>query len=191
MRKKNRPASRPQHSQTLVNEEDSALFREAIGPVKRMNAQESAIDKPKPEAAVRSLDADERQALIQSHTPDWNSLAELMGEALAYRRNEVTEATFKRLKRGSFAVQDEFDLHGMSTSQAEQYLKTFLHEAIENEHSCVRVVHGKGLRSESGLPVMKALVDRLLRHHGHVLAFSSAPAAQGGTGATLVLLRRR
>jgi DNA-nicking Smr family endonuclease len=37
--------------------------------------------------------------------------------------------------------------------------------------------------------VLKALVDRMLRQRGDVLAFASAPPAQGGTGATLVLLR--
>ena len=39
--------------------------------------------------------------------------------------------------------------------------------------------------------MLKALVDRLLRQRADVLAFASAPAAQGGTGAVLVLLARR
>ena len=52
-------------------------------------------------------------------------------------------------------------------------------------------VHGKGLHSESGVPVLKNLVDRLLRQRADVLAFASAPAAQGGHGAVLVLLNRR
>ena len=48
---------------------------------------------------------------------------------------------------------------------------------------------GKGLRTAEGGSVLKALVDRMLRQRGDVLAFASAPPAQGGTGATLVLLR--
>ena len=40
----------------------------------------------------------------------------------------------------------------------------------------------------AGLPVLKNLVDRLLRQRADVLAFHSAPPAQGGTGAVLVLL---
>jgi DNA-nicking Smr family endonuclease len=51
-------------------------------------------------------------------------------------------------------------------------------------------VHGKGLHSDSGVPVLKNLVDRMLRQRADVLAFASAPAAQGGHGAVLVLLRR-
>ena len=53
---------------------------------------------------------------------------------------------------------------------------------------CVRIVHGKGLHSESGVPVLKNLVDRVLRQRADVLAFHSAPGAQGGHGAVLVLL---
>ena len=50
---------------------------------------------------------------------------------------------------------------------------------------------GKGRRDDGGLPVLKNLVDRLLRQRGDVLAFHSAPATQGGTGAVVVLLARR
>jgi DNA-nicking Smr family endonuclease len=38
--------------------------------------------------------------------------------------------------------------------------------------------------------VLKNLVDRVLRQRADVLAFHSPPAAQGGTGAVLVLLER-
>jgi DNA-nicking Smr family endonuclease len=54
----------------------------------------------------------------------------------------------------------------------------------------VRIVHGKGLHSDSGVPVLKNLVDRILRQRADVLAYHSAPAAQGGHGAVLVLLKR-
>ena len=40
------------------------------------------------------------------------------------------------------------------------------------------------------MPVLKNLVDRMLRQRADVLAFHSAPAAQGGNGAVLVLLKR-
>jgi DNA-nicking Smr family endonuclease len=39
--------------------------------------------------------------------------------------------------------------------------------------------------------VLKNVVDRVLRQRADVLAFHSAPAAQGGTGAVLVLLSPR
>jgi DNA-nicking Smr family endonuclease len=62
---------------------------------------------------------------------------------------------------------------------------------VQAGFGCVRIVHGKGLHSETGVPVLKNLVDRLLRQRADVLAFHSAPPAQGGRGAVLVLLRQR
>ena len=63
-------------------------------------------------------------------------------------------------------------------------------EAHKKGFAVVRIIHGKGLRSE-GAPVLKMLVDRVLRLRGDVLAFASAPPAQGGAGAVLVLLDTR
>ena len=52
----------------------------------------------------------------------------------------------------------------------------------------MRIVHGKGLGSRQREPVLKGLLRKwLLREE--VLAFSQAPAGQGGSGAVLVLLK--
>ena len=75
-------------------------------------------------------------------------------------------------------------------------MRAFLHDARQHGVGCVRIVHGKGLHgaasiASGGQPVLKNLVDRMLRHRADVLAFHSAPPAQGGTGAVLVLLAPR
>jgi DNA-nicking Smr family endonuclease len=53
----------------------------------------------------------------------------------------------------------------------------------------LRIVHGKGLRSGSRGPVIKNAAHSLLRRSEAVLAFTSASLRDGGTGATLVLMR--
>jgi DNA-nicking Smr family endonuclease len=55
----------------------------------------------------------------------------------------------------------------------------------------VRIIHGKGMRSGPRGPELKHAVNTLLRRADPVLAFASARARDGGTGATLVLLGRR
>lgn len=117
------------------------------------------------------------------------ALASEIGEVLSYLRDGHDPRLLRRLRRGLFAVQDEIDLHQMRQRDARRILREFLAEAAGLGHRCVRIVHGKGLRSPEG-PVLKGLVDGLLRQHGHVLAFTSARPEAGGTGATLVLLRR-
>ena len=84
-------------------------------------------------------------------------------------------------------------VHGREAADqaAESLLREFLRDCRAHGVGCVRIVHGKGRNSEERLPVQKNLVGRVLRHRADVLAFHSPPAAQGGTGAVLVLLEKR
>jgi DNA-nicking Smr family endonuclease len=113
------------------------------------------------------------------------------GDALAWRRDEVPPRVLRRLARGEYAVQEELDLHGLPAREAESLLREFLRDCRSHGVGCVRIVHGKGRNSEERLPVLKNLVDRLLRQRADVLAFHSPPPAQGGTGAVLALLEAR
>jgi DNA-nicking Smr family endonuclease len=170
---------------------DAELFRQAIGPVRQLVAPEEAPRAPKPAPLPRQRERDEAQALRESRFDPFGHGEAAFGETLEYLRDGLPPRVLKRLKNGSYAVQDELDLHGMNAATAERVLREFLHESRRAERYCVRVVHGKGLRSEGEAPVLKALTDRMLRQRADVLAFASARAAHGGTGAVTVLLARR
>jgi DNA-nicking Smr family endonuclease len=88
-------------------------------------------------------------------------------------------------------VAAELDLHGLTGAQGAAQLAEFLRSAQARGLQCVRIIHGKGLRSGQRGPVLKNTVNTLLRRAGPVLAFTSARPNAGGTGATLVLLRRQ
>ena len=178
----------PQHSD---EDDDAALFRDAIGPVKPLPASSPPPGKPRPRPAARMAERDEIDARseFQRGVDDLSALA--AGDTLSYRREALPAHVFQRLKRGRFSAQDELDLHGATMPQAESMLRQFLAEAHAHEYGCVRIIHGKGQRGAGDAPVLKNLVDRMLRQRADILAFHSAPAAQGGTGAVLVLLARR
>lgn len=78
----------------------------------------------------------------------------------------------------------------MTSAQARVELRAFLAESVAGGIRCVRVVHGKGIRSGQRGPVLKASVNGWLRRWDDVLAFVSAPPRDGGTGAVYVLLRQ-
>lgn len=172
-------------------DDDAALFREAIGPVKTLPQTAPAPARPRPRPSARMAERDEREALSEFQRGLDDVAMFAAGDALSYRRDGLPPQVFQRLKRGRFSPQDELDLHGANSVQAESMLRQFLAEAHAHDFGCVRIVHGKGSRDDGGAPVLKNLVDRLLRHRADVLAFHSAPAAQGGTGAVLVLVARR
>jgi len=169
---------------------DTDEFRAAIGQVRRLPEVAAVPRPPKPRARVAMREADERAALAESRRADPLREAEAFGDTLAYRRDDVPPQTLRRLKRAEFAIEDEIDLHASSERAAEELLRRFLAEARDAAHHCVRIVHGKGLHSAQG-PVLKGMVERMLNQRVDVLAYASAPAAQGGTGAVLVLLARR
>lgn len=177
------------------DEDASELFRAAIGPVRRLDDTAPPPQAPRPRPRARMAERDEAHAREEFRHALDRSLLEA-GDALSYRRDEISPRLLQKLRRGEIAVQEELDLHGADTREAEQLLRAFLHDARQHGVGCVRIIHGKGLHgaasiASSGLPVLKNLVDRMLRQRADVLAFHSAPPAQGGTGAVLVLLAPR
>jgi len=170
-----------------VEDDDAALFRAAIGPVRELPPVIARPEKPKPRPLPRMAARDDAEALGEFRRALNADVLEA-GDALAFRRDNLPPRVLQRLRRGHYAAQDELDLHHSDAAQAEAMLRRFLKDAGQAGYGCVRIVHGKGLHSDSGVPVLNNLVDRLLRQRADVLAFHSAPPAQGGHGAVLVLL---
>ncbi|MFC7300532.1 Smr/MutS family protein [Cognatiluteimonas weifangensis] len=187
MGKRRTPPQEPPHA---AAEDDASLFRAAVGPVRELPPRPAPPRKPPPRALPRMAARDDAQALGEFRRALQADTLEA-GDALAYRREDVPPRVLLRLRRGLYAAQDELDLHHADAVRAEALLRQFLKDATHAGCGCVRIVHGKGLHSDSGVPVLKNLVDRVLRQRADVLAFHSAPPAQGGNGAVLVLLRRR
>ena len=111
-------------------------------------------------------------------------------DILSYCQLGIQKRVFKKLRRGQYIIVDELDLHGLNLRQAKSLLLHFLEVALQVESSCVRIIHGKGHRSGDKEPVLKRQTNHWLQQHPRVLAFHSAQAKDGGTGAAYVLLRR-
>ncbi len=173
-----------------INSEDAALFREAVAGTRPVTTRRADLRQPPPPARAAFRRRDEAQALEDSLRLSPEALDLETGEELMFRRSGISATVFRQLRRGRFAIKAELDLHGMTSQQARDELRGFLAESVNAGLQCVRVVHGKGLRSGARGPVLKVSVNRWLRQWDDVLAFVSAPARDGGTGAVYVLLRR-
>ena len=110
------------------------------------------------------------------------------GEELVFAREGIQSSVLRKLRRGQYHVQAEIDLHGLTVAEAKEALRGFLAHALDRHIRCVRIIHGKGLRSGHRGPVLKGTVNSVLRRIGPVLAFVSARQVDGGTGAVYVLL---
>lgn len=174
-----------------ADDDDAALFRSAIGPVRKLPERPTPPAAPRPRPRARMAEIDEMDARAELRHALHSSLLEAE-DPLAWR-GEVSQAAWQRLRRGEMSAQEELDLHGTDAGTAEALVRAFLADAHRHGLGCVRIIHGKGGHGDgdvgsSGAPILKNLVDRMLRQRSSVLAFHSPLAAQGGSGAVVVLL---
>jgi len=174
-----------------ADENDVQLFRAALSdvlPLKNFGRVAHPQPRLKPIPAQRLRD--EQAVLADSlsdHVP-WDAGIET-GEELSFLRNGIARHTLRKLRRGHWVTQDELDLHGSTVAEAKAMLIEFLNRCLHSDLRCVRIIHGKGLRSKNREPVLKSKVAHWLMQRDEVLAFCQARPTEGGGGAAVVLLK--
>jgi len=146
-------------------------------------SKRKALPKARPAPIPRQTQRDEKATLQESLAPFSPDEAMETGEELLFVRPGVSRQTLRKMRKGHWVVEAQVDLHGLDRHQAHAETKEFLKKAKKRGLRCVRIVHGKGLG------VLKSALRRWLPMKDEVLAFTQAPATQGGGGALLVLLR--
>jgi DNA-nicking Smr family endonuclease len=170
--------------------DDAALFRAEMRDVKPVAANRRAVVPRTLPPPVPSKRLEDERAVMQEladHGPDLADGTE-SGEELSYLREGLPRDVLRKLRRGHWVLRDQLDLHGNSTPEAMQAMSVFLAECRRLGHRCVRIVHGKGLRSRNKEPVLKHKVRVALARRSDVLAYAEAAPADGGSGAVIVLL---
>ncbi len=169
--------------------QELAIFRDAVRDVKPLNQPARSRSRaPQPAPHPRQLEKDEL-AVKSELLDEPEDFAELeSGEEILFLRTGVQKRYLKRLRRGRYSIGDHLDLHQMNVETASGALLEFIDTAAVKGIGCVRVVHGKGLRSRKG-PLLKMMTRRLLSRHPLVIAFASCRPIDGGTGAVSILLK--
>ena len=108
---------------------------------------------------------------------------------LAFAAPGVGPDTLRRLRQAFWPVGAQLDLHGHTADKARDALARFIEQSRSCGTRCVRVIHGIGHGSALGQPVLKSRVAAWLSQLPGVQAYATAPAAHGGRGAVMVLLR--
>lgn len=169
-----------------LEKSEADLFREAVGDAEPIDADQAEPWRRRPpplpiEQPAHLRERDESAVLSESEVE--------CSEFLLFARPGVQKRLVADLQRGYLEVELEVDLHGLTAAYAQQVLDEFLAHCARVRARCVRIIHGKGARSEERQPVLKRKVNYWLRLRNDVLAFSSATRRDGGTGAVYVLLR--
>ncbi|HEX7952621.1 MAG TPA: Smr/MutS family protein [Burkholderiales bacterium] len=173
--------------------DEEALLRDAlkgVAPLRESGRASLHRRRPAP-VALQSL-REEEQVLHDSLSDQLPVEVGLeTGEELVFLRNGLSNQILKKLRRGFWATQDQLDLHGLRTDEARVLLVDFLNDALKHGLRCVRIVHGKGLRSKNAEPVLKGKVGNWLGQRDEVLAFVQARPEDGGGSAVMVLLKAK
>lgn len=147
---------------------------------------ERELPPPVPEQRLR----DEQQALADSLSDEdaWEAGFET-GEELQFLRDSLSRDVLRKLRRGHWKIQRQLDLHGFTVAEARPLMAEFLAGCLHDGLRCVRVIHGKGLGSKNGEPVLKRKVAVWLARREEILAYCQARRTEGGAGAVVVLLK--
>ncbi len=191
------PAGPPPQKKKKEEYTDEELFTNEMKGVQeiadfRARAVPNRVVKPAARLVPVSPDRDaiaELEAIASGqaamHLPDTQEYVE-------WYNPDHQESILPRLHEGQFAVQEYVDLHGFTVPEAEEELELFLRAAFLKNVSCIKIIHGRGLRSVKGPLIKDAVIRRLLGKHRHqIIAFVSARQCDGGLGALYVLLRAK
>ena len=171
-----------------VAKDDIETFRDAVrdvAPSPPTNRIEPWRPAAPPIAAKRR--EDERAVLAELARAARDDDAEIEDDA-SYLRPGLPRDILRKLRRTHWVIQDHLDLHGLNAEEATVATAQFLTDSKRRGLRCVRIVHGKGLRSVGREPVLKRRVRRLLTRRDEVLAFAEPRSSEGGGGAVVVLL---
>jgi DNA-nicking Smr family endonuclease len=184
-------------------DDDADAFAEAMRGTKPLGGDERGRvpPRPAPKSAPRRPPAGPSRGDVDGDLERPEALAEsaafevaTVGDGIEARGTGVDVKLLRRLKAGEPPVEARLDLHRHSREEALRGLERFLERARGDGKRCVLVIHGRGAHSGDDAPVLKPLVWRWLAlsaaSAAAVLAFASARPAEGGVGATRVLLRR-
>ena len=170
--------------------EETDLFRATLTDVIPLAPPGRVVhERPRPSPLPLQRLQDDLAVLRDSLADfGWDADVET-GEELSFVRHGIGLHTLRKLRRGHWVIQDELDLHGLNSQDAREVLVEFLAQCARRGLRCVRVIHGKGLRSRNREPVLKRKVADWLMRRDEILAFCQARPTEGGGGAVVVLLK--
>ena len=171
--------------------DDLALFRNAVSDVNTLKQTRAVLRPPTPKPIPRQTQNNQKQVINELLSDDLDISDYQTGDALLYSRPGLSKSILRKLRKGDILIEAELDLHGQIVSEAKESIGAFLQQCFSYQRRCIRIIHGKGLRSPGGQSILKIKVDTWLRQRDDVLAYCSALPRDGGTGAVYVLLKKQ
>ena len=191
------PAPAPARTKKKEHLTEEELFNHAMDEVLEIEAFRSlaCTHHPKKNGLhVGKVDPDREAVAILGeivvgqrpiHLPDTQEYVEWLNP-------KYGDELIAKLHEGHISVQAFIDLHGCTVREAEEELESFFQESFKKGLRCVKIIHGRGLRSTRGARLKEAVIKRLSGHfRNDIIAYVTARQCDGGLGALYVLLKKK
>lgn len=174
---------------------DDKDFRALMGDVKPLRRSVNRADpgsrrSPPTEAQLARRESAQADLGQDSFLSD--DFVELLPpfDPIEFRRDGIQQGVVDRLRHGGYAAQSRLHLLRRPLAECRRALPPFIHEAYAHDLRSVLIVHGHGSEIDSPANVLRSYLVKWLAQFDQVQAYVSAQQADGGLGATWVMLRK-
>lgn len=170
-------------------------FRHLMNDVRPLPRDKQRADIAKPQQLPSEAQLARRQnaeALDSESNFLSDDFVELIGahDPIEYRRDGIQTGVLEKLRHGGYPPEARLHLIKLPISECRHEIFRFIREGYQHELRSLLVVHGRGREDDSRANILRSYVAKWLAQFDEVQAYVSAPAHQGGLGATLVMLRK-
>lgn len=192
---------------TKISDDDKQLFHQAtrlVKPLRQNNRQIHSSPKQQADPVLieKRINAEglnkpipDQHAFIDYDNPyNANTKGSLNNDFYDELDSEYVQIGYgtdliRDLKRGKWQAQASLDLHGYTLENALINLDRFISVCLDRNIRCASIIHGKGIGSPSGKPILKYAVRMQLSRLKAVQAWVQAKENEGGSGAVIILIR--
>jgi DNA-nicking Smr family endonuclease len=166
-------------------------FLSAMKDVRRIKGRKVRIRKQEERESVRPNRREHAHDMNDTLTERYIISVVNLPEYMEGYVDGANPLTIEKLRNGEYAIQQVIDLHGLSVLEGKAEFTTLIAEAVQKRIRCVKIIHGRGLKSRNGPVLKEKLKEWIVRamHRKWIVAFCSAKMPDGGPGATIILLR--
>jgi DNA-nicking Smr family endonuclease len=173
--------------------DERSTFDEAMRDIQKIEQDKQRVGQIRSEQKGIADEHDEERRLAEALSEEYRLNVTNLPEYMEGCVEGVNPVTMQKLREGEYSVQKVLDLHGLRADEAYEMFQDFIKDAIRSNIRCIKIIHGRGLKSKHE-PVLKGrLKEWILRamHRKWVIAFASSNMRDGGPGATNILLRQQ
>ncbi|MCE8024712.1 DNA endonuclease SmrA [Billgrantia aerodenitrificans] len=170
-------------------------FRALVGDVKPLRRSANRADPGQRRSRPSEAQLARRES-AQAELGENNFLSDDFVELvppfdpLAFRRDGIQQGVVDRLRHGGYPAQSRLHLLRRPLAECRRMLPPFIREAYAHDLRSLLIVHGRGQEIDSPANVLRSYLAKWLVQFDEVQAFASAQQADGGLGATWVMLRK-